>query len=127
MFQKATRLKLRFDTPKGLASVEDLWELPLTGDGANLDDIARALHRKLESSDQISFVVKDQKADTTDELKFEIVKHVIAVRLAEAEVANSARINKEKKQKLLALLAQKEDQAVQELSADEIRKMIEDL
>ena len=30
MFEKAARLKLRFDTSKGLVTVEDLFDLPLT-------------------------------------------------------------------------------------------------
>ena len=45
IFMKATQKKLRFDSTQGLLTVEDLWDLPLTGTNkkANLDDIAIGL------------------------------------------------------------------------------------
>src|ERR1019366_4994663 len=108
MFTKASRLKLRFASPAGLVSTEDLWDLPLTsGTGkANLDDIAKALFRQLKSDDNSSFVVKERKSDETLQLKFDVVKHIIDVRVAENEVLAVARINKEKKQQILAIIAQ---------------------
>jgi hypothetical protein len=30
IFEQATRAKIRFSTPVGMLSVEDLWDLPLT-------------------------------------------------------------------------------------------------
>lgn len=127
-FELATRLKVRFDTPKGLLSVEDLWDLPLTSvKGANLDDIARQLHLELRSDNDVSFVNPAQKSDTGLQLKFDLVKHVIDIRLAEnAAVANLA-ANKQRKQHLLGIIQQKEGEALSALSVDELRKMVEDL
>lgn len=127
MFEKASRLKLRFGTAAGQLSAEDLWDLPLSGRGVNLDDIARDLHKKLQGSENISFVKSPATKESFDQLKFDIVKHVIDVRLAEDDKAETARINQGKKKQLLEVLARKESAAVEALSADEIRKMIESL
>lgn len=127
IFEQASRLKLRFYSPKGLLSVEDLWDLPLTGSGANLDNVARGLHRQLKNDDDVSFVLKERKSDETIQLKFDLVKHIIDVRLTENAAAAAVQANKERKQKLLAILEQKEDQSLQTLSADELRKMINEL
>lgn len=126
MFEKASRLKLTFASSQGLLSVEDLWDLPLTSSKgrANLDDLARDLHKQLKNGEDVSFVNKETKSDPVIQLKFDIVKHVIEVKLAENEAAATARANAEKKQQLLGLIASKENEALAGKSLDELRAMI---
>lgn len=126
MFEKATRQKLRFQTDKGLLSVEDLWDLPLTSlRGTNLDDIARGLHSQLKNSNDVSFVVKERKSNESVQLAFDIVKHIIDVKLVERDAAQLAASAKEKKQQIMQLIANKEQSALAEMPLDELRKMVE--
>ena len=129
MFEKASRIKLRFESPQGKLLVEDLWNLPLTSSTgrANLDDIARGLHRSLKESETESFVNDPPKADEAVKLGFEIVKRIIAVRKEENAAASLAASNREKKQQLLALIAQKETEQLAGQSIDDLKKMVEDL
>lgn len=129
MFQKAARLRLRFDSPAGALSVEDLWQLHLTSatGKANLDDIARNLFIQLKSDNAVSFVNPTEGSDPVMQLRFDIVKHIIDVRVAEAKAASEIKANKERKQNLLAILAEKQSADLKALPADELRRMIEAL
>lgn len=129
MFEKATRLKLRFVTPKGILSIEDLWDLPLTSSTgkANLDDIAKALHRKLKDEADTSFVEPSATGDKTLQLQFDIVKHIIDIRIDERNAAAIARANKDKKQMILELIAKKKNEELANASLDELEKLAESL
>lgn len=132
MFEQASRLKLRFATTRGEVTVEDLWDLPLTSTVArpSLDAIALALHVEIRNTLEVaSFVAQPvpNAAGDTLRLKFEIVKHVIAVRIKERDELRAAADRKEKKQRLLELIARKEDEALGSKSVDELRQMVESL
>lgn len=129
MFEQATRNKLRFSTPQGQITTEDLWDLPLTSTTgrANLDQIAVALFTELSNNKNISFVTETAKTDQTSQLKFEIVKHIIGIRKTENEAAALARTNREKKQQLLSLINQKENEQLAGKSLDDLRKMAESM
>lgn len=129
MFEKAARLKLRFDTSKGPLSVEELWDLPLISDNGkiNLDDVARGLNNKLKSENNVSFVLKENKSDEITQLKFDIVRRIIEVRLLEEAAAKKARENKIQKQKLLQLIAEKQDESLKGKTIEELMKMIGEL
>lgn len=129
MFEKASRLALRFESNKGQLMVEDLWNLPLTSTTgkANLDDIARALHKQLKNDDDVSFVDVAKKSDATVQLKFDIVKHIIETRLAENAATAVARSNAEKKQTILRIIADREDEQLKGSSLEDLRKMVADL
>ena len=130
MFEKLIRAKARFETPQGSLTLEDLFDIPLTSikkTNANLDDIARKLSKQVKESETESFVVKPAKVDAITLLKFEAVKHIIAIRLAENEAAKLAKDNREKKQRLLSLIAQKEDEQLVGQSIDDLKKMVEEL
>ena len=129
MFEKATRLKLRFSTTKGLLLVEDLWDLPLTSTSGrvNLDEIARDIHRQLKSGYDVSFVLAEKKSDPVIQLRFDIVKRIIDTKLAENEVRNTQRANAEKKQKLLEILADRKDAELKNLDTSALEKAIAEL
>lgn len=127
MFEKAIRLKLRFDTPRGCLSVEDLWDLPLSSTrGISLDAIAVELHHQLKH-DTVSFVDDGEKPDAKLQLSFDVVKHIIDVRKAENKTAADARAKAEQKQKILGILARKEDAELEGKSMEDLREMVNSL
>lgn len=126
MFEKASRLKLRFPSPKGALTVEDLWDLPLTSSTgkANLDDLARRLHQSLESQKVGSFVTKAATADDRLQLQFNIVLRVIEVRLTENEAAAQREAARAKKQQIMEIISRKETESLSNASLDELRAML---
>lgn len=123
-FERATKSKLRFTTSQGrIFSVEDLWELPL----ASLDDIAKGLHKALEDNTPVSFIGEKVKADTKQQLRFDVVKRVIEVRLADAKRAEKAAKTRERNQRIMELIAQKDDEALAGKSKKELKKLLSEV
>lgn len=129
MFIKASRLKLRFDTPKGGLSVEDLWDLPLRSAPGkiNLDTIAVELYNQVKEASTISFVNVPAKSDETVQLKLDIAKYIIETRMAENAARALERTNLEKKQNLLALISKKENEHLEGQSLEDLRAMVNSL
>lgn len=128
MFEQAARLKLRFDSVKGLLTAEDLWDLPLTSSrGANLNDMAKGLNRELKETADEDFVNPSEKPNVVLKLKFDIVKHVIDVRLADAAAAKLHAERRDKKDRLLELIARKQDESLAAKSVEELQAMVESL
>jgi hypothetical protein len=130
MFEKAARLKLRFETPQGAIAVEDLFDLPLQSanpNRANLDALAIGLAQQLRESEGVKSFVDPQGADTDLTLALDIVKYVIDIRIKERDAAAKAQENKIKKQNLLALIAKKEEDGLAVKTVDELRAMVETL
>jgi hypothetical protein len=119
MFEQASRLKLRFETAKGYLSVEDLWDLPLR----SLNTLAIALHHQLKN-ENVSFLDDDQKPDPIVQLRFDVARHVIEVRKEDKRRADQARERAETKQKLLGIVARKEDAELEGKSVEELRALI---
>ena len=127
MFEKATRRKYRFESHVGILSTEDLWDLQLTG-RLSLNEVAKALHEKLESAAAVNFVAEGEDPEAwilRD--KLELVKHIIKTRLAERDAEKKFAQRRERKQKLMEILHEKQDSSLREHSMDELQKMIEDL
>lgn len=125
LFEKASRAKLRFDSPIGPLSVEDLWDVALTSKTGrvNLNDIARGLNKKLEDR---SFVEPDLGQEET-QLKFDIVKYIIDTRLVEAKQAQTDKERAETKQKILKVMAERKDKALETKSDEELQALLETL
>lgn len=125
LFTYATKHKLRFDTPKGALSVEQLWDLPLEGNGANLYDIANELLTQIKSkpAKALSFFDKAKQVDSVTQIKFNIIEEIVTTRIAEANNQTQAAVAKSQVSKLDKLIAEKEDNELANLSVDELKKM----
>ena len=100
IFELASREKLRFNTGRLQVTVEQLWELPLTG-ANSLDTLAVELDAAIRNTAPRSFVTNSATAaDKTLQLQFDIVKHVIDVRVAERK-AKAEKAEKASQRKLL--------------------------
>lgn len=125
MFEKATKQKLRFDSPMGHLSVEDVWDLPLQHRSRfSLDVLARTINRELKEQEEESFVSKPTQASETLKLKFDIVKHIIDVRLAEVDAKEKAQKDKQRRETVLAVIERKENQQLEDMPLEELKKLV---
>lgn len=102
LFEIAAREKFRFESPKGLLGVEELFDLPLTSTvagKANLNDIAVDLFKQIKDLDNISFVTP-KKIDPTVVQRLDIVKRVIEIKQAE----NAAKLKTAQDKETLRIL-----------------------
>lgn len=129
IFEQATRKKLRFTSVRGELTVEQLWDLPLTSRNSfDLDSVAKAVNADLRSVSEESFVttrVHPAKAD--HELRLELVKHVIAVRMDEEARRKDAALKASRKAQILELLAKKDEEEMLSKSKDELLRELEEL
>ncbi len=128
-FEYATRNKLRFASAKGELSVEQLWDVPLrSNDTFNLDVIARAANKVFKEATEESFVSTTKTpAHTRLEMTLEVIKRVIEVKLADEAAAKRRAENKAEREKLLQILAEKQDGKLSALSEKELKKRIAEL
>lgn len=123
MYKKALRTKLRFSTTKGKLTTEDLFDLSLT----DLNNLAIALDKKLSETPRKSFI-SDIAPDTQeDELRFNIVKDIITLKLVERNAAQNAKAKAAEKAQLLEILHRKQNEALENLSVAEIEAKIAEL
>lgn len=122
IFEYATRNKVRFPF-KGMISVEDLWDLSLT----NLDSIYKTLNKQVKQSEEESLLSTKASVDTELEVQIAIVKHIVSVKLAEKEASEKAHAKREQKQKIMSIIATKENEALQNSSIDDLKRMLDEL
>ena len=132
MFEKATRMKVRVRTDRGVLSVEDLWDLPLLGKNS-LDSVAKQINRQLKDEDieNVSFIpgasAKPSKEAAELQVAFECVKHIISVKFQEQEERRTAKERSDRKAHILELISEKQNKALSEKSEEELRAMIADM
>lgn len=133
LFRKAIENKLRFPAAgRNVLSLEELYDLPLAGNnGTNLDTVANLINNELQAKrGKVSFVTTNTRNDRdVEELeaKLELVKDVIQVKLDRNKEHQAKAAKASEKAILEGLLAQKQAQALANMSEEEIRKRLAEL
>ena len=130
LFEIATREDYRFESEKGALVVSDLWKLPLVSKrGPSLQAVAVTVHREIQKLGGETFV---RTADVDPRLetlmrKLDVVKRVIEVREDEARLAKLQKSREQEKEKLLEVLEKKQQDALSELTQEELLARIKRL
>ena len=122
MFEFATRSKMRFPF-KGQISVEDLWDLRVE----DLDTVFKTLNKQIKQTKEESLLATKTTEDTILDTQIAIVKYIFDVKVQETNTRLLEKERKEKKQKIMSILATKQEQELQNKSVEELQKMIDEI
>lgn len=122
MFEFATRSKMRFPF-KGQISVEDLWDLR----AEDLDTVFKTLNKQIKQTKEESLLATKTTEDTILDTKIAIVKYIFDVKVQEANARLIEKERKEQKQKIMSILATKQEQELQNKSVEELQKMLDEI
>lgn len=123
IFEAATKQKLRFSTPRGMVNVEDLWDMNLK----DLDDTARLINKKLKESNEESFITRKSTGDKRAQLQLDVVVSVIKTKIQEDEKRLNAAQRKLKREQILKLMSEKQDDAMKRKSLASLEAELEKL
>lgn len=129
IFEQATRTKLRFPSIKGLLTIEDVWDLPLTSKtGVSIDALGTATTRELKNLAEDSFLAtKPNPARAEHELRLAVLKHVAEVRQAENAKRLQDAEREAERQRLLSIIDRKKDAVLEGMSLEDLQKRVAEL
>ena len=129
LYKKAAQVKLRIQTCKGLLSVEDVWGLSLANLDASIRSLAPLVKKYQTADSDLDFLSSNSgtKNEETSllELSFEILKDVYITKKEEANAKAKARETKEFNQKIMSLIAEKQENSLKDKSIEELMAMIQ--
>lgn len=119
MYKVAAQKKMRFPY-KGTISVEDLFDLSVTA----LDEVYKNLAKQVKKAEEESLLKVSTPEDKELEIKLAIVKEIFAEK---QEALEAKKVEAEKKahnQKIMAIIAQKKEAELQNMSVEELEKLL---
>lgn len=119
IFKYAAKKSLRFPY-KGSLSVEDLFKLDMN----SLDAVYKTLKKQQKASNEESLIEEKTTEDRELEVKIAIVKEIFDDKKAAVEKAKKAAANKAKNQRILEILAKKQDEALENMTEDELKAQL---
>lgn len=119
LFKIATKKKYRFNY-KGQATVEDLWDLSVE----ELDKIYKNLKSLQKNASEESLLQTVTKEDKELNNKIEIIKTIVTDKLAAKDRAMKAASQRAQNQRILEIMADKQDAALKEKSIEELQSML---
>lgn len=119
LFEIASREKYRYPF-KGQIATEDLWDLSLP----QLDTIFKTLNAQVKRAPEESLLSTTEVEDPTMKNQIAILRHIVAVKQEEKKTRENAAAVKAQKQKLMELIAQKQDESLASKSAEELTAML---
>lgn len=135
LYKRALEEKWRFPSKRGPLSLEEVYSLPLEGNGGlNLDAVAIEVYKQIKGleSEKVSFISDDKESRGSKEVqKLELQLEILKDRIEDVRARNDRNVELQAKAKQKAMLEKilitKEEESLKDLPADTIKKMLEEL
>ena len=122
MYKQASKLGLRFQTNRGVLSVEQLWQLTQTDLANAIKSVKKVLVK--DNDDDLSFLESTKVVDVENQLRFDILKDVYLTKKKELEESRNAAEVKAYNQKILNLIAEKQEDKLKSMDIADLEKLL---
>lgn len=122
IFKIAIERKFRYPY-RGWISTEDLYDLNTN----QLDSIFKELNSQIKKTNEESLLNKKSSEETDLDTMIEIVKTVFEEKVEEKRRLLQEKEISEKKQKIMAIINKKQDESLENMSKEELLKMLESM
>lgn len=120
MYKQASKMKLRFNTEKGILTVEQLWDLSRAALGRVIVEVNKAL-KESSIDDELGFLKESSViTDPENTLRFNILKDIFLTKKEEAEKERNMAEVKRHNEKIDSLILRKEEASLEEKSIEEL-------
>lgn len=131
MYKKASRLKLRIQTSRGMLAVEQLWDLKLSDLAVVVKNAYDEKKKFGETTEELAFlegpVTEKNEAAELAKLRFDIVKDVFVTRQNEGKEAIALAEKKKERNRIAEIIQKKKNEALENLSVEELEKKMKEL
>lgn len=120
-YKKASRLKLRFLTSKGLLTIEQLWGLTLT----ELKTLIINLHKDVKKTpdEELSFLENEVSEDSEEQLRFDIAVDVYKTKQQEVKDSREEAEKRAYNRHIDELIAEKQEAELKNKSIEELQAL----
>jgi len=120
-FAYAAQNKLRFASPRGDLTAEDLFDLPLTSArGISLDSISTTVLEEQAATPRKSLVVKETTTNVAADVKVAIIEHIVAYKQELAVAKEGLKAKQARIAKIEEALLAKDDKALTKASKKDL-------
>lgn len=122
IYKLASQLGIRFQTSQGPLTVEQLWSLKITA----LSNLVKATKKALnkDNDNELSFLDDDITVNQEDQLRFDIAKDIYLTKKAENEAIRTTQDKKAFEQKILNLIAEKQEDSLKGKTIEELEALL---
>ena len=126
MYKQAAQLKLRFETPKGVLSAENLFDLSMTDLSTTIKKVNAQLKKEQTTDNELALVEGTDVVESQNSLRFKILKDVYMTKKDARDAAALDYEKKQKKQRIAEIIAKKKEEALENMSIEELEAMLKE-
>lgn len=126
MYKQAAQLKLRFETPKGVLSVENLFDLSMTDLSTTIKKVSAQLKKEQTTDNELAFLEGTDIVESQNSLRFKILKDVYMTKKDARDAAALDYEKKQKHQRIAEIIAKKKEEALENMSIEELEAMLKE-